>query len=396
MELPVILYLSPFDLLRPRTNQVSDVRFSEGFAQCGCEVHLLAPYVYRPDNIQKEQLPDVYGLEADIRIHYLPHTFKKDINGIAAALLIALMDFRRILQIRRSYARRQPICVISRHSALLLPLAILKKTLPFLFRNISLVYWAHDLKYKASDRLIYSSCTALLFTNSSIRTDLLKKIHFPEARTFITLNPITAKQAAFSISRAAAREKLGMTAQHKPLVVYTGKLGLQYQREIIHILEAASLRPEADFLLTGGSKDVVAFWQQYCMEKGIENVRFTGYLPNYSDIQYYQYGADCLITYYTTQGHDPRYNLPNKICEYMLTGNILITPDYPATADLLHAGNCLFCAPESSEALAAAIQYALTHPEDCHSRAATAAKAVREITFQKQVQRILTFIRKTA
>lgn len=395
MELPVIIYLSPFDLLRPRTNQVADVRFSEGFAQCGCEVHLVAPYVYRPDNIPMEKLPEVYGLEADLRIHYLPYTFKKDINGIAAALLIAIMDFRRVISIRRRCTRRQPVYVISRHNALLLPLAILKKTLPFLLKNISLIYWAHDLKHKASDRFVYTCCDALLFTNSSIRTDLLRKINFPEARTFITLNPITARQAAFSISRNAAREKLGITGQRHPLVVYTGKLGLQYQREIIHILEAASLRPEADFLLTGGSPEVVAFWQQYCSEKGIENVRFTGYLPNYADIQYYQYSADCLITYYTTQGHDPRYNLPNKVCEYMLTGNIIITPDYPATADLLHAGNCLFCAPESSEALAAAIRYALTHPDDCNARAATAAKAVREITFLKQAKRMLAFIRST-
>ncbi len=392
MERPVIVYLSPFDLLRPRTNQVSDVRFSEGFSQEGCEVHIIAPYVQRPDNIDKHAIASVYGLERPPYFHYLPVTFKKDIKGHFNAALIALLDTLKILSIRRKFAAGKKMVIISRHSALLLPLSILKLLLPFLFRKTFIIHWSHDLKTKWSDRMVYSNSAALFFTNSSIRDSLLKTISFPAGKTAITLNPITEKQATEQLRKEDARKEAGLTDIKTPLVVYTGKLGLKYQQEIIHILEAAAECTEATFLLTGGSPNVVAFWQQFCTDRNISNVRFTGYLTNYTDIRYYQYSADILITYYTRQGHDPRYNLPNKICEYMLTGNVIISPDYPASADLLHQNNCLFCTPESSQELAKVIRYAIAHPEICHEKAAVAAREVREITFRKQANRLLAFI----
>ena len=392
MVRPTIIYLSPFDLLRPRTNQVSDVRFSEGFSQEGCEVHVIAPYVARPDNIKKEDIPKIYGLESPLHLHFLSKTFKKDIKGHLNALVISLMDLKKVLSIRRTISRDKKVVIISRHSVLLLPLALLKATLPFLLKNTSIIHWSHDLKTKWSDRMVYKMSSALFFTNSSIRESLLKTIHFPADRTAITLNPITEKQAGEQLDKHSARVHCGLKNQSRPLAVYTGKLGLNYQQEIIHILEAAGICKEVDFLLTGGSPDVVKFWQQFCQERAIQNVTFTGYLSNYADIRYYQYSADFLITYYTRQGHDPRYNLPNKICEYMLTGNIIISPDYPASADLLHSKNCLFCLPESSEELAKVIYYALAHPEICAEKAAVAAREVREITFRKQAHRLLAFL----
>lgn len=392
MERPLIIYLSPFDLLRPRTNQVSDVRFSEGFAQEGCEVHVVAPYVERPDNISKKEIAKVYGLECPPYFHFLPFTFKKDIKGHFNALFISLLDLIKVYQIRKKFAHGKNVVVVSRHSALLLPLSILKTVFPFFFRKLSLVHWSHDLKYKWSDRMVYTSSAALFFTNSSIRDALIKKINYRYEHTAITLNPITEKQAAEQLNQHEARVRCGLKNQQRPLAVYTGKLGLKYQQEIIHILEAAGLCPEADFLLTGGSPDVVRFWQQFCIKRDIQNVTFTGYITNYSDIRHYQYSADLLITYYTRQGHDPRYNLPNKICEYMLTGNIIISPDYPASADLLHPGNCLHCEPESSEALAKVIKFAIQHPDICKEKAAVAAREVREITFRKQAHRLLAFL----
>lgn len=392
MQPPVIIYLSPFDLLRPRTNQVADVRFSEGFAQAGCEVHIITPFVSRPDNIAKEQLNEVYGLEATLQFHFLPVNFKKDIKGILNALLIAILDLLFLFKIKKKYSTSRKIIVISRHTALLLPIAVVKKTIPFLLKNVQIIHWSHDLKYKLSDRLVYKASHALFFTNSSIRIDLLKTVKYSPERTAITLNPITEKQAAFSITKAHARTLIGRSRQVRPLVVYTGKLGLKYQQEIIHILEAAGICKDVDFLLTGGSPEVVNYWQDYCKKNNVQNITFTGYISNYQDIQHYQYSADILITYYTRQGHDPRYNLPNKLCEYMLTGNIIITPDYPATADLLNPTNCLFCEPESSKALADAIQYAVANPQTCEKKAAIAAREVREITFKRQATRLLAFI----
>jgi glycosyltransferase involved in cell wall biosynthesis len=392
MKSATIIYLTPFDILRPRTNQVSDVRFTEGFAQNGCTVHLLAPFVARTDNIPKSDVNTIYGLEAPVTVHYLPWTFRKDIKGTFNALLIAMMDIYHIFRIKANQPKKEDIAVISRNAVLLLPLCLLRAILPFLFRRVKIIHWSHDFKVKWSDRMVYRLSNGLFFTNSSIRDSLCKAIGYPEAKTAITLNPITQKQAEEKLSRNEARKQIGLSGQTHPLAVYTGKLGFKYQAEIIHILEAAAQLPEIDFLLTGGSPDVVTYWKKECSQRQLNNITFTGYLPNYTDIRYYQYAADVLITYYTRQGHDPRYNLPNKICEYMLTGNIIVSPDYPASADLLYANNCHFCAPESSEALATAIRDAIAQPELSNEKAARAANEVREITFKKQAFRLLSFI----
>ncbi len=52
-----IVYFSPYDILRPRTNQVSDIRFCEAFVENNCQVNLLVPQVERDDNLPKKLIP---------------------------------------------------------------------------------------------------------------------------------------------------------------------------------------------------------------------------------------------------------------------------------------------------------------------------------------------------
>ena len=90
----IVIYLSPYDLLRPRTNQVSDVRFAEGFSQNGIETHIIAPFVFRDDNISKQDLPAIYGLEADIKVHYLKTNYTSDINGYKSIIKITYLALK--------------------------------------------------------------------------------------------------------------------------------------------------------------------------------------------------------------------------------------------------------------------------------------------------------------
>jgi glycosyltransferase involved in cell wall biosynthesis len=141
--------------------------------------------------------------------------------------------------------------------------------------------------------------------------------------------------------------------------------------------------------LTGGKPEAVAYWIDYCRGKGIDNTIFTGYIHDYRRIRYYQYAADVLVSFYTHQAHDVRYNLPNKICEYMLTGNPIVSPDYPATRDLLHKDNCIFTRPEDSTDLAKHIREAIENRTESTEKAERAAREVREITFRKVTERLL-------
>lgn|GEM_PF-1425520 len=389
MEQACIIYLSPYDILRPRTNQLSDVRFTEGFAQNNCNTHLVVPFVFRKDNILKSEVESTYGLSSKIQIHYLPTNFTSDVNGKLQLAQVTMLAVRQTLDLLKNRSGKGTIYIISRSTHLLRPLFTLRKIFRSLFSNVHLIHWAHDFHSGAIYQSIYKKSDYILATNSSILESIHASAKREKSNGTFTLNPITEAQATESYSKEQAREQVHLSNIQNPLVVYTGKLGQHYDKEMKFILDAAQLLPQVTFLFTGGKPDVVQYWENFCKDKKLQNVIFTGYLPDYRKIKYYQYAADILISYYTHQGHDVRYNLPNKICEYMLTGNPIVTPDYPATRDLLNDANCIFTAPENAEALAKSIQEIVNDPQAAKIKALQALKDVKEITFKKVSARLL-------
>jgi glycosyltransferase involved in cell wall biosynthesis len=389
MPNPYIIYLSPYDILRPRTNQLSDVRFTEGFAQNNCHTHLIVPFVDRPDNISKMDVEDTYGLKSHLNIHYLPTKFKEDVHGALQLAQVAFYGIRKTFSILKQRSHQNKTYIISRSSHLLRPYFTLRKLFPYRFKNVILIHWAHDFHTSENHQHIYRKCDFLLATNSSILNAILKSANIKSKQGGVTLNPITEAQSQEVYTREQARKEVHLTELKTPLVVYTGKIGKNYDKELKYILGAAKQLPDITFLFTGGKPESIAFWKDYCSGQNLHNIQFTGYLSDYRKIKYYQYSADILISYYTHQGHDVRYNFPNKICEYMLTGNPIVSPNYPATQDILNENNCTFTIPENSEALAATIKSIINSPSSSQQKAIQAAKDVREITFKKVTARLL-------
>lgn len=389
MHQPFVIVLSPYDILRPRTNQLSDVRFTEGFAQNDCHSHIIVPYVYRKDNIRKEDVHDIYGLTHRTHIHYLPTSFNRDVHGAWQLILVAILSFFQTLRILKTRKHRNTAYIISRSTHLIRPFLILKRWAPFLLTNVKVVHWAHDLHTSRKHTRVYKNADFLLATNSSTLEAMLKLVSRPVKDGCITLNPVTNQQASEILTKEDARRQVHLEKLNTPLIVYTGKIGRHYDRELRHIFAAAKLLPDYQFLLTGGKQETVDYWEEYCNGEGIHNIRFTGYLPDYRRVRYYQYAADALLSYYTDQAHDTRYNLPNKICEYMIAGRIIVTPDYPATRDLLTEDNCHFIQPDNSAALAEGIRHVIRHREESDRKAARASQEARALTFRKMASNIL-------
>lgn len=386
MKRATVIYLSPYDILRPRTNQVSDVRFTEGFSQNDCEAYFICPFVDRKDNIDTADIDRIYGLTDPVHFRILKTRFKQDVKGKWALMRIAAKSLPVIRSILKSRNGKSPVYVISRSPFLLLPYLILRPA--GFFRNATLVHWAHDVHQSKIARWIYLKCDKLLATNKSILDTITRHSTNRFSPAQITLNPITETQANAIPDRQSARHLLGLDIDNKPLVVYTGKIGLNYSKELEFILQASAALPGVRFLLTGGTPHAVSHWKKYAEKIGA-NADFTGYIHDYSRIHLYQQAADVLVSYYTHQGHDVRYNLPNKLCEYMLTGNIIVCPDYPATRELLTAENCHFVEPENAKALAEGIAWCLSNPEQSQQKAAVAARQARQLTFRNICSRIL-------
>ena len=386
----VYIYISPYDILRPRTNQVSDVRFCDGFIQNNKELHLIVPFVEREDNIKKEDVCSIYGISNKINIHYLSTNFKNDVNGKWNTLKISIKIYIEIKKIIKSLPKGTKTTIISRSIPLLYPLLIAK----ILLKNINAVYWAHDLKKRKSYLNAYRKCDFIISTNQSILNDLCEISGYPKNKTTTTSNPITVEQALEIVNKEDSRKITNLNNNKNPLIVYTGKLAIDYNLETEYILKAAKICADYVFLFTGGKPEAVKYWKKKCELEQIKNVIFTGYISDYRIIKHYQNSADVLLSYYTKQGHDIKYNLPNKICEYMLSGNEIVTPNYPPTAELLNENNCWFALPENENSLADTIKKAIDNSEKSKQKGLKARELVLQNTFTKQVKKVISFIEK--
>lgn len=377
-----IYFLSIFDLLRARTNQICDVRLCEAFAQVGCEVQIISPYVFRHDNIRKKDIFDVYGIEKPFRIKIMKTPFWESMPAwLSLPVLFMFISLATMRIFLTNFWRLSEVVIMSRSVDLLISSIVLKKLL-LLQNGPLIVTHAHEVIYKSRYKFVYRACDAVVGTNTAITEDIEREIGVPGNRMEISLNPITEYQASHLIAREAARERLSIPASQR-LVIYTGKLYVG-QKEAEYILGASEALPMYHFLLTGGKPDVVAHYRRVCNECGIKNVSFAGFLQKQDDVRYYQSAADVLISYYSAYDHLTRYNLPNKICEYMLTGNPIVTCDFPATRDLLNQGNAVFVSPEDSKALADGIRHVFDHPENARTLGEQARRDVQEITYRKR------------
>ena len=382
----VYIYLSPYDILRPRTNQLSDVRFCDGYVQNDRTIHLVVPYVKREDNISKDDVPRIYGISDKLNIHYLNTNFKSDVSGKFNLMKIVILNYLQIRKLSRD--KKYNYIVISRSLAILFPFLITKA---FNRKNLKFTYWAHDFSKKKLFHWSYGLCDNIIATNSSIINSIYQLTNYPINKTIISSNPITQDQADDYIDKIEARDLLEIK-HSKPVVVYTGKLAIDYNLELEYILKAAKKLPEYEFIFTGGKPIAVDYWKEWCDDNGIKNAVFTGYIHDYQKIKYYQFAADILVSYYTKQGHDVNYNFPNKICEYMLTGNPIITPNYPATQDILNEHNCYFVAPENEHELAKKIKLAIEDEEKSAIIASQARFDVQQNTFKIRVSNIINFL----
>jgi glycosyltransferase involved in cell wall biosynthesis len=239
-------------------------------------------------------------------------------------------------------------------------------------------------------RFVYENTNFICATNTNIINDLKTIIKSP--KPFLnTYNPISIYQTNLDYDKTELRRQLQLPLD-KLIIAYTGKVYIGL-REIEYILKSAKELKEATFIITGGKPEVVSYYEKYCEEKEINNVIFIGFLQDYRDVQKYQALANILISYYTTQDHLVEYNLPQKIIEYMATGNVIVTPDYKATQDVLNVDNCLFVEAEIQNSLTAGLLKLLKDEPLRISLGKQAKIDVKNLTFKSSAKKIIQLIR---
>jgi glycosyltransferase involved in cell wall biosynthesis len=386
---PDIYIFSPFCLLRPSTNRIFDMRLADSFAGHGCRVTVIFPYTWMKENISSKEIPRSYGLvnRVNTRMQYIP-LFEKSAGWYRVIFMLSASKISTLrIYFRQIFGTRQAV-IFSRDAKSLL--------MPILFRRIfgkkilrtKIIFMAAEVKNTRIYKWVINNADGIFAGVSATRDAIASIANVSPAKFILALAPVPVYKN--EISRAEARKQIGYS-EPKPLIVYTGKLGLDVQ-EVIYLFETAALLSEYNFLFTGGRASTIETVKKYCEKKQITNCIFTGFLNDSTAIRKYQLAADVLVSYYTSKDHMIEFNYPQKINEYMSTGNPIVTPDFPATRDVLNDRNVYFVKADDPSSLATGIKKLIEDPDAASRLALQAREDVREITFESRTAELLKFI----
>jgi glycosyltransferase involved in cell wall biosynthesis len=354
------------------------------------QVTIIYPYTYMKDNIRKKDIAPYYGLEHKVDTRMLPTPLREHSGKWFRSFTMLLgFTFSTLRISLGNIFKREQLVFISRDAKSLLPALILRKVLG------SLVAWkvffmAAEMKDSRIYKFVIRESDGILAGVSTTREAIRKIVPIAEEKFLLALAPVPVYRN--DPDKAEARRRINYSLG-MPLVVYTGKLGLEIH-EVIYILEVAKILPDYRFLFTGGRKSVVESIQKYCHDKSIENVILTGFFEDSRKIRDYQIAADVLVSYYTSKDHMIEFNYPQKINEYMSTLNPVVTPDFPATRDVLNERNVFFVEPDDTSSLAEGIEKLVTDKALSRRIAEQAFQDVKMLSFENRAVEFIRFIKR--
>ena len=390
-EEPLSVYVfSPFCLLRPTTNRIFDMRMCDSMATNNAKVIIVYPHTYMKENIHRKEIPVCYGLKNNFKTR-MQYTWLLE-NSPSWYRFIIMMSAFTISTIRiaieRLFAKDEAI-ILSRDAKSLIPAIIIRKLTGRLLKT-KIIFVAAEVKDKPIYKWVVKNSDGVFAGVATTREAIKRIVSLPKEKFILSLAPVPVY--ANDSSKEQARKNIGYNYD-SPLIVYTGKLGLDVL-ELKYILKAAKLLPSYKFLFTGGRESAVHQVKMYCKELGVENAIFTGFFNDSTVVRNYQLAGDVLVSYYTSNDHLIEFNYPQKINEYMSTGNPVITPDFPATRDVLNSKNVFFVAPDNETALANGIKFLIENPQVGAQLASQAKEDIKALTFDSKTKELLSWAKK--
>jgi glycosyltransferase involved in cell wall biosynthesis len=187
-----------------------------------------------------------------------------------------------------------------------------------------------------------------------------------------------------------ARRKLDLP--EAPTVVCTGHL--YAGRGVELFVEIAKLIPDAKFLWVGGRPRDVDAWKSQVSEMGLNNVTFSGFIPNI-ELPLYQAAADILLMPYgakitgSSGGDSSEYCSPMKMFDYLAAGRAIVTSDLPVFHEVLNEGNAVFCPAEGVSLWVTAVRTLLDDPARREALASQARQDSLQYSWTERAKRAL-------
>lgn len=173
---------------------------------------------------------------------------------------------------------------------------------------------------------------------------------------------------------------------------YTGHL---YRgRGLDLIVELAKRHPEVSFLWVGGEESAVEQWRARFEERGLENVRMLGFVPN-DEMPMVQASCDVLLMPYeehievSSGGDTVDFASPMKVFEYLAAGRAILASDLPVIREILNESNSVLLPPGDVDSWAGALETLMSDPGQRNWLAAHAKEDASQYSWVTRAERVL-------
>lgn len=163
------------------------------------------------------------------------------------------------------------------------------------------------------------------------------------------------------------------------------------------ILEIAGRIPEINFLIVGGEPKDVNRVQGWVLDRNLDNVTLTGFIPN-ADLPRYQSACDVLLMPYqphvsaSSGGDIGRYLSPMKLFEYLACGRAICSSDLVVLKEILSSEIAMLLPPRDVDPWVAAIRELIDNPSLRKDMAIKASAAAKNYSWEARAEKILAGI----
>jgi len=176
---------------------------------------------------------------------------------------------------------------------------------------------------------------------------------------------------------------------NEKVLVYVG--GISKIRGAIEMVKALEhLNPAWDIRLDLlGKFEPPDLEQELQALPGYQRVRFLGWLPWSAAWKHAQITFAGLVLFHPAPNHTN--SLPNKLFEYMAAGLPVVASNFPLWKEIVEGNRCgITVDPLDPKAIAQAIEYLLTHPEEARRMGENGRRAVEEkYNWEKEAEKLL-------
>jgi glycosyltransferase involved in cell wall biosynthesis len=373
-----IVYALTWSRLHREAMRDQSVSTAAAFARTGHSVTLLMPRRAGDPALAAEPLRAFYGVEGDFEV------VQRRSAWTGPKLPGAIMWMRQVF---RDPLLRGADLLYSREPAML-GIGHLSPV-PFAFEHYRLWPDKYPLLRPFMRRSTGDAKCLGVILHSRHAAEAYARAEVAHDRLLVAHNGSEAVRLGEPLSRAAARERLGLPAD-RAIALYAGRIG--GDKALERIGELARLRPGVLFLLVGddGSREAAR-----AAPKG-DNVRLVPWQER-KTLGPWLWAADVLLVPPSRAPLDRFGNcvLPIKLFTYLAAGRAILAPDAPDTRELLADGEtALLVEPDRAEAAAAALDRLLAEPGLAARLSANALALAHELTWDRRAEAIAAFLRR--